>query len=104
VKQKVTVKPNMKYRLTGYIKTKDVAEVKREGKQGATLSLGGGSFVKTEIVAKTSSWSRVSLEFATGNETEMELGPRIGHFAALTTGTAWFADLSLDELGKTSKR
>jgi hypothetical protein len=104
VRQKVTVKPNMKYRLTGYIKTKDVMETKRNGKNGASIALGNGSFVKTEIVNKTTSWSRVSVDFSTGNETEIELGPRIGHFGAMVMGTAWFADLTLDEQGKTSKQ
>ena len=103
VKQKVKVKPNTKYRLSGYIKTKDVLTVKREGKDGASLAVGGG-FVKTPPVTKTKSWTRVTHEFATGGETEIEVGPRLGFFSALTTGTAWFADLSLDELGRTTQR
>lgn len=103
LKQKVIVKPNTKYRLSGYIKTKDVQTVKREGKDGASLAMGGG-FVKTPPVVKTKSWTKVTHEFATGAETEIEVGPRLGFFSALTAGTAWFADLSLDELGKTTPR
>ncbi|MDB6175872.1 MAG: dolichyl-phosphate-mannose--protein O-mannosyl transferase [Chthoniobacteraceae bacterium] len=103
LKQTVTVKPNTKYRLSGYIKTKDVQTVKREGKDGASLSVGGG-FVKTPPIVKSKSWTKVTHEFATGAETEIEVGPRLGFFSALTTGTAWFADLSLDELGRTTTR
>jgi hypothetical protein len=99
VLQTVAVKPNMHYRMTAFIKTKDVATVKRGGKDGASLAIAGG-FIKTPSVAGTKVWTRVTHEFNTGNETKIELGPRLGHYSNAVTGTAWFADLSLVEAGK----
>ena len=60
--------------------------------------------MKTPSVSQTKSWTKVTHEFATGGETEIEVGPRLGHHSAAVAGTAWFADLSLDDLGKTTKR
>ncbi len=99
VLQTVAVKPNMHYRMTAFIKTKDVATVKRSQKEGASLAVAGG-FIKTPSVMGTKVWTRVTHEFNTGNETKIEIGPRLGHYSNAVTGTAWFADLSLVETGK----
>ncbi len=96
--QKVTVKPGTRYRLSGWIKTKSVGMIDPNSKNGASLAIEGG-FQKTESIVKTSGWKRVTLDFVTGPETEIELGPRLGHHGAKVSGTAWFADLSLVELG-----
>lgn len=96
--QKVTVKPFTRYRLTGWIKTKDVGSMDRNSKDGASLAIRGG-FLKTQSISKTSGWKRVTLEFSTKTDTEIEVGPRLGHHGAVVSGTAWFADLSLVELG-----
>lgn len=98
VGQKVVVKPPARYRLTGWIKTKDVTPIEHNGKEGASLSL-FGSFEKSQSVVKTKGWTRVTLDFDTGSKTEVEVGPRLGHHASKAIGTAWFADLSLVELG-----
>ncbi len=98
VGQKVTVKPLTRYRLTGWIKTKDVTLIDHKAKEGASLSVLGG-FENTESVAKTKGWTRVTLDFDTGPKTEVEVGPRLGHHGSKVIGTAWFAELSLIELG-----
>jgi len=103
VVQKVTVAPNSRYRLTGYIKTKSVLSVKRGGKDGASLAVRGG-FLHTPMVYGSKSWTRVYFDFATGQETEIEVGPRLGMYSGLVTGTAWYAELSLVELGHTYRQ
>lgn len=102
-KQKIAVTPNTRYRLSGYIKTKNVVTVKRNGKDGATLMVVGG-FNKSEPVVKSKNWTRVAMDFATGRETEIELGPRLGFYSAPAIGTAWFADLTLKDLGRTARK
>ena len=42
----------------------------------------------------------MTVDFTTGQETSIEIGARLGHYSALVTGTAWFADMSLVELGR----
>lgn len=73
--------------------------MKGGGKEGASLAIAGG-FIKTPSVTGTKVWARVTHEFNTGNEAKVEIGPRLGHYSNAVTGTAWFADLSLVEVGK----
>lgn len=94
--QKVTVKPNTRYQLSGYIKTKDVEPVKRGAKEGAELMVAGG-WSRTVPMSHTGPWVRVSHDFVTGNETEIVVGMSLGHYGAMVSGTAWFCDLSLVE-------
>jgi hypothetical protein len=99
LKQTIAVKPKTRYRMSGYIRTKDVV-----GKgAGATLSLEGG-FEKTEVIATTKSWTKVSFEFDSGANSSIKVGPRLGHYSSNVMGTAWFDELSLVELGPARKR
>lgn len=96
--QKVTVKPMTRYRLTGFVKTKDIKPGDKDATVGANVCLRGG-FERSEDIMKTRTWGRLTLEFETGPKTEVEVGPRLDFFSSVVTGTAWFADLSLVELG-----
>lgn len=99
IRQKVVVKPKTRYRLTGYIKTKDIV-----GKgAGACFSL-TGTFEKTEPIAGTKSWTKVSFEFDSGPASDIMIGPRMGHQASPVLGKAWFDEITLVELGPTRKR
>lgn len=97
--QTVPVKPKTRYRLTGYIMTKDV-QVKGTG---ATLSLFGG-FEKTESITGDQRWKKVELEFETGPLQEIKIGPRLGHNSSMAAGVAWFDELELVELGPSRDR
>ena len=107
--QKVAVKPTTRYRLTGWIKTKTVGVPSqdpsglRDNVHGATLSVRGG-FVKSNVVAQTRDWTRVTLDFLTSQETEIEVGPRLGHHGNKVSGTAWYAQVELQELGPPPER
>ncbi len=100
--QKVTVKPHTRYKLTGMIKTKGVEPANHKAKDGASLSIQGG-FEKTKVQQHDSPWTRVMMEIDSGPRNELAVGPRLGHYSALVGGTAWFADLSLVELGPGKK-
>ena len=103
VTQKIAVKPNTRYQMSAHIKTKDVEAVKRGGKNGACVAVVGG-YVKTPDVVKTKSWTRVTADFVTGKETEISFGPRLGFYSGLTTGTAWFSEITFTELGRNAKK
>jgi hypothetical protein len=102
VAQVATLKPNTRYRLSGWIKTDNVVKPaianQRPGDEGASLGTLGG-YVKSKSITGTQDWTYVSLEFATKDKTEVRLGPRLGHYGKKVTGTAWFADISLVEIG-----
>ncbi len=97
--QTVAVKPQTRYRLSGYIKTRNV--VAKGG--GASLSLEGG-FEHTEAMDGSRSWRKVDFEFESGGASSIKVGPRLGHYHTKAMGVAWFADLSLIELGPSRKR
>jgi hypothetical protein len=97
VKQKVTVKPATRYRLSGWIKTKSV-EWKAKGKRGASLCV-MGAFESSEPIGRTKGWTHVTYDVASGTRSELFIGARLGMYASPVKGTAWFSDISLTELG-----
>ena len=97
LKQVIAVKPKTRYRMSGYIKTKDLVT---KG-AGATLSLGGEGTVP---IAVNKNWTKVTFEFDTGPSDSIMIGPRLGHNSAPVMGVAWFDELSLVELGPSRKR
>ena len=100
---KVAVKPATRYRLIGWAKTKNVGSADSKTAAGANLSMRPG-FLKSESLDKTQGWKKLTLEITTVGETELIVGPRLGAFGAFVSGTAWFADLELKELGPAKKK
>jgi hypothetical protein len=98
--QEVSVKPGMRYRLTAFIKTDNVVA---PNNQGANLSI-GGTYTRSESLSGTKSWKKVDFEFESGALDKMTLGCRLGGWYAPVSGTAWFSDLRLVEIGKSRKR
>lgn len=99
VKQAVVVKPGTRYRMSAFIKTKDALGIKKNDNSGASIAVVGG-YQKSKSVAGTKPWSKISFEFDTNRETEIEVCLRLGFYSAAVTGTAWFSDVSLVEVGK----
>lgn len=101
LEQAVNVKPDTRYRLSGWIKTEKVVkpdgDKQRQGEGGVCLAV-SGTYDKTPFLAATKDWKQVSVDFSSGNKTSIKLGPRMGHYGKWVTGTAWFSELSLVEL------
>jgi len=100
VKQKVTVKPGTRYRLSGWIKTKSVEAKKMNVKKptGALLCIMGG-FEGSESIVRTKEWVHVTYDFSSGTRSEIVIGARIGEYATPVKGTAWFSEISLVPIG-----
>jgi hypothetical protein len=99
VRQIVTGKPNTRYRFSGHIKTRNVAPLKPGGRAGAILVL-GMSPDSTRSIEGTKSWTKVSFDFTTKDNTEIRVGPGLGSYGnANAIGTAWYSELKLIELG-----
>jgi hypothetical protein len=99
VRQFVQGKPFTRYRLTAYVKTLNVEREKPEDDTGAGLEVGRLGVYTAPILEKTNRWTKVSVEFATKDDGEIRVGPTLGTDPSFVTGTAWFADLELVELG-----
>ncbi len=94
--QHVRVKPNTRYKLTGWIKTQDVQITQAGGHTGACLSVWDAWDV-SESLSGTNDWTQVECVFDSGASNVCELGPRLGHHGSVARGKAWFKDLKLTE-------
>ncbi len=93
----IKVKSNTYYALCCDIKTENV-----EGGQGANVSV-RDCLAASEPLFGTQDWQRVSLTGKTGKkQKEMTICVRVGGYAALSSGTAWFKNVSLIETEKTA--
>jgi len=88
----VTVEPVSFYRLAGWIRTEAI-----QGAVGALLNIQNMQHVRTPRVQGTSDWTRVSVVFRTGEETELEINCLFGGWGK-STGRAWYDDVVLESL------
>jgi len=95
--QTVVVQSQTDYRLSGCIKTENVAHRPDGTDAGANLSLMGG-WIRSEGVFGTSDWTCTSVVFNTGTDTQVTVAARLGFYSGTTTGTAWFDDLRLERM------
>ena len=97
----VPVKPRSKYKLTGWIKTKNVDA--GSGK-GALFNLHNIQPAQTRAVTGTKDWTRVELVFDTGDRAAVEINCLFGGWG-LSTGKAFYDDVRLEPLStKTTNR
>jgi hypothetical protein len=92
--QTVAVQPDTLYRLAGWIKTSQVARTVESVNAGANLGF-FGSWDRSTAVMGTSGWTEVSATTYSGHNTQLTVAARLGYWSGVTTGTAWFDDLSL---------
>lgn len=93
--QEVAVQPNTDYRLSGWIKTENVAHTSEQVDAGANLSL-FNTYDHTEGLFGTNGWTKVSMTFNTGSNSHVAIAARLGYWYGTTTGTAWFDNLILE--------
>jgi putative membrane-bound dehydrogenase-like protein len=93
----IPVSPQTRYRLSGWIKTENVAP---QGGRGALLNVHGMGADSPDKKG-TTDWSEVSVEFNSGNANSVRIHCLLGGYGG-ATGTAWFDDLSLVSLGTAS--
>lgn len=103
--QKVKVKPNTRYRLSGAIKTQGIQDAQGRKATDPAVKVTDGASVnvkaKTEYrspTVNTDNWTEFSHEFKTLDEESLVIECRLGYFGGTVIGTAWFADLALTEV------
>jgi len=96
----VPIKPRSQYRLSGWIKTENVAA--GSGK-GALLNLHNIQPLQSRAVTGTNDWTRVEIVFDSGEHQLAEINCLLGGWG-LSTGKAWFDDLSLQLLSTKSTK
>ncbi len=86
----VGVRSNTWYRLSGWIRTRDVS-----GATGALLNIQNLQEVRTEGITGSRDWSLVSAVFQTGAAAEVEINCLFGGWG-MSTGQAWYDDIALE--------
>ena len=89
----VVVQSYAKYRLSGWIKTRDL---KPGTSKGALINLHGMD-IMTKAVSGTQDWTRVEVVFDTAGSDAVSVNCLFGGWGK-ATGTAWFDDIQLDLL------
>jgi len=90
----VPVKPFSVYRLSGWIKTDNVA---LKGGLGALFNIHDIQGVKTPAVTGTKDWTRVEVVFETDDHDALQVNCLLGGWG-LATGRAWYDDAALELL------
>jgi alpha-N-arabinofuranosidase len=90
----VVVRPYSRYRLTGWIRTEEVAPTTG---QGALFNLHGMEEARSEALTGTRDWTRVAFEFDSGNNDAVQINGLLGGWGQ-ATGRAWYDDLALELL------
>lgn len=87
----ISCKPNTLYRLSGWIRTKDV-----QGATGALLNIQNMQSVRTPALRGTRDWTRVSTLFRTGESpSRLEINCLFGGWGR-STGQAWYDDVAVE--------
>lgn len=108
IAQKVKVKPFTRYLMSGFVKAQDIKDAKGNtgGTPGVKVQGGGGLAVNfgneryTTSFVSSDAWTEISREFKTKDVSELVFECRLGYFSAPVSGTAWFAEISLTEVGE----
>jgi putative membrane-bound dehydrogenase-like protein len=95
----VKVTPNTNYRLSAWVRTKDVEKGSGMGALLNVHELQGATTVRTKPVTGTTDWTRVQTSFNSGNFQQLMINCLFGGWGR-STGTAWFDDIALEPLGE----
>ena len=95
--REIDVKPNTAYKVSCYIKTKDVIS-----KDEDSLLAGAQIILKdTEehsiVLSGNNDWTKVEFCFSSKNKTKVEIGFRLGGNYKKVKGTAWFDEIIYEE-------
>jgi len=93
----VPVEPHATYRLSGWIKTENVAPKPGRPGKGALLNLHNLQPIQTKAVSGNSDWTKVEVLFETGGEDAVQVNCLFGGWG-LATGKAFYDDLRLEKL------
>ncbi|MFA4925075.1 MAG: alpha-L-arabinofuranosidase C-terminal domain-containing protein [Candidatus Aminicenantales bacterium] len=88
----VKVKPFSKYRLTGWVKTRDI---KSAGGKGVLLNIHQQPELETRALTGTNDWTRIELVFDSGLNDAFQINCLFGGWGKVT-GQAWFDDINLE--------
>lgn len=93
--KEIPVYPNTVYKVSCMIKTKDVENEKQNEDSGAHICI-NKTMEKSISITGTTDWQKVEFVFNSKNNTEIQLGFRLGGYAGNVKGIAWFSDFEIE--------
>ncbi len=93
--KKIAVNPNTPYKVTCKVKVENV-ENEENGKTGGAHICIADTTEKSISISGTQDWQELTFLFNSKNRTEVEIGFRLGGYDALSKGTAWFSDFTME--------
>ena len=90
----IVVKPNTRYRLSGWIKTEDLDA---GSGNGALFNVHNIQPLKTPAVKGTSDWTKVEIDFDSGENAVVQVNCLFGGWGR-STGKAWYDDVKIEEM------
>jgi len=92
--QSIAVQPGATYRVSTRVRTSEVGT----GAAGAHIAV-EPRVADSADVRGTEDWQRLDVEARAGEEQQWDVCLRLGSYANLNTGTAWFTDVSVLQIG-----
>ena len=95
--KEIKVTPNYLYKVSCKVKTQEVKKERENSDAGAHLSISASS-EKSKSIVGTEDWQEIHLYFDAKNRNTVQLGFRLGGNDGNCIGTAWFSDLTIEEV------
>jgi hypothetical protein len=92
--QTIPVQTGATYRVSTRVRTSDIGT----GASGAHIAV-EPRIVDSSDVRGTADWQRLEVEAKAGEERQWDVCLRLGSYANLNTGTAWFTDVRVLQIG-----
>lgn len=92
----VSIEPFARYRLSGWVKTENVAPTSG---RGALLNVHTMAAAATTAVTGTADWQQLQVEFDVEDQDSLQINCLFGGFGS-ATGKAWFDDVRLEQIGQ----
>ena len=93
----VPVEPKSTYRLSGWIKTKDLKPAADKPGRGALINIHGAGAVRTAALTGTNDWTRVEVLVRSGAQEKLHVNCLFGGWG-LATGMACYDDVRLEKI------
>jgi len=93
--QQVSVQSGASYRVSARVKTRDIGAVTA----GALVAI-EPRIADSRDLRGTQDWQTLEVVARAGDEGTWDICARLGSYANLNTGTAWFTDVTLMQVGK----
>ena len=94
--KEIPVKSNTPYRVSCMVKTEEVEQLDNNSMAGAQIIL-KDTEEHSKVISGTNDWTKLEFCFNSKNNDTATIGFSLGGNFAKAKGTAWFADLSIEE-------